>query len=506
MASQASTYDQVIYPSRPQPATHPDGLAALGLLFGLSPAPVERSRVLEIGCATGGNLFGLAEAYPEAEFVGIDPSPRQIDIARQAAGSVGLPNLRLEVLKAGDLPDEWGPFDYILCHGVYSWVSPDARAGILDACRRLLAPDGIAYVSYNAKPGWYLRQPVREMLWFHSRDIQDLPGRIAQSRTLLQFVAAHATNPGTGWAHLLREEADLLGSHSDGYLAHEHLEGENEAFYFRDFVDAARRHDLEYLCEAASHSNPAALPAEALRALEDTAGDLVTLEQYLDFLRGRMFRRTLLVHQGAPINRAPTPDILDRLHLSALVRPDAREVDVCSDQAVKFRNDDDDSLQTNDPALKAALMELFFHKPAALSWAELWRRTAGRLQGGGVELAEQGRAALAARLLSLFLVNVVAFHAGPTRFTLEPGERPVASRLARLQAGAGAPVCNRRHRTTDLDPFALALLTLLDGTRDQRALAEELSRRASPPVPAEALAPEIGPALAHLARSAVLVA
>ncbi|MEW8014368.1 MAG: hypothetical protein AB2807_06165 [Candidatus Sedimenticola endophacoides] len=50
-------YDQFFYESIPFPETHPRHLASLGRLFGLETADPERCRLLELGCASGGNLI-----------------------------------------------------------------------------------------------------------------------------------------------------------------------------------------------------------------------------------------------------------------------------------------------------------------------------------------------------------------------------------------------------------------------------------------------------------------
>ena len=69
-------YDAVPYESKSFPQTHPDRLATLGRLFGMNPAPVTHSRVLELGCAGGGNLIPMAFHLPENDFLGIDLSHR----------------------------------------------------------------------------------------------------------------------------------------------------------------------------------------------------------------------------------------------------------------------------------------------------------------------------------------------------------------------------------------------------------------------------------------------
>ncbi len=89
---QALGYDAIPYPTRATPTTHPEHLAMVLTLLGLCAPPLENCRVLEVGCATGGNLLPMAESLPEASFVGIDLSAAQIDAARAAQRTLGLKN------------------------------------------------------------------------------------------------------------------------------------------------------------------------------------------------------------------------------------------------------------------------------------------------------------------------------------------------------------------------------------------------------------------------------
>src|SRR5690348_8888319 len=143
--------------------TRPDYLAATAKLRGVDAPDVRRCRVLDLGCATGGNLLAMALAFPESSFVGVDLSPRQIAAARSAAREIGVDNVRFESMSITDIDETFGTFDYIVSHGVYSWVPLEVQQKLLEVCSRNLAPDGIAYVSYNTYPGWHLRGLVRDM-------------------------------------------------------------------------------------------------------------------------------------------------------------------------------------------------------------------------------------------------------------------------------------------------------------------------------------------------------
>jgi tRNA G46 methylase TrmB len=117
-----TSYDAIPYQSAAFSQTHPDRLATLARMFGLSPPDVTACRVLELGCAGGGNLIPMAANLPDSEFVGIDLSQRQVDEAHDAVGALGLRNIRIEQASILEVDEGWGQFDYLLCHGVFSWV------------------------------------------------------------------------------------------------------------------------------------------------------------------------------------------------------------------------------------------------------------------------------------------------------------------------------------------------------------------------------------------------
>ena len=117
------------YGASARPSTHPDRLATIATLFGATPPPVAEASVLELGCARGGNLIPMAVAAPDAHFVGIDLSGRQVDDAREVASKLNLTNIDLRHASILDVDASYGEFDYIICHGVYAWVPRESLRG-----------------------------------------------------------------------------------------------------------------------------------------------------------------------------------------------------------------------------------------------------------------------------------------------------------------------------------------------------------------------------------------
>src|SRR5690606_2351268 len=131
-------------------------------------------------------------------------------------------------------------------HGVFSWVPPPVREHILALCARSLAPEGLAYVSYNAMPGWGLRGQVRRLLMAACEGTADPLEQIALARERLVVLAEGATRIDSPLGALLRHEIELARTRPDWLLLHEYLAPVNDAFDVRAFAAMAARHGLSY--------------------------------------------------------------------------------------------------------------------------------------------------------------------------------------------------------------------------------------------------------------------
>jgi SAM-dependent methyltransferase len=523
-ATATTSYDEIPYGNPSFAVTHPDRLAAVATLYGLRPAPVERCRVLELGCASGGNLLPLAELLPHSRFVGIDLSPGQVARGRAAIEALGLANVRLMPLDIAGVPEDFGAFDYIICHGLYSWVPADVRDKILAVCKRHLAPDGVAYVSYNTYPGWHLRAVFRDLLGFHVRPAAEPRERVARARAFVDFLDRAFPNPDSLYGQLLRREVANLKPATDAYLFHEHLEAVNEPCYFHQFVEKAAGHGLQYLDEAEASPMPPWLTEQVRETLTRLSSDPIRQEQYLDFLSGRTFRRTLLCHDHQPVNRDPPPALLARFHLTALAEPVVTgQPDLASDAPLDFRTAEGVILSTNHPLVKTALLALFGACPRSLSWDALLAEVRARLSGTPAArlLDGDGSGALAEGLLECFRSHLIGLHLFVPPLVLGLSERPVARPVARLRAAEADPwITNLLHRVVPLGDFDRLVLRFLDGRHDRAALTEELARLAAggaftavwegqplhDPVRLRGLLGEwLEAALGRLARSALLI-
>ena len=493
------TYEQLPYENRPLPATRPDVLATLATLGGLTPAQIPTARVLEIGCAVGGNLLPMAQSHPEGRFVGIDLSAKQIAMAQRTATGAGLANIRFEVKDLASITPDFGEFDYIIAHGVYSAVAPPVRERLLRVLGENLSHNGLAYLSYNVYPGWHTREMFRDMLVEHVRGITDVKAAVAAARQHIALLQRYvASNGQAAYAAHLSQEAAFLASAPDDYLAHDYLEAGGDAVYFQDFARQLDAAALEYIGEV--RANPVRRKlADALRAEQpELARDWAKLEQMLDSIHGSFLRRSLLCRAGRKVERNLDPARIEELKIRTLVLPAVQEGDIRTNSPIPFRTPEGSVVDLSDPLMKAVLIGLGRAWPRALRLEELLPSVRSDLRVGE-EFAAPGtyeRQALMGTVMACYAASFVDLHVVAPQYTLTLSEKPKATPLARYQARESTSATNTLHfLAQNLTKIQRLILAHLNGARDRVALVAVLRSAISKgilPDPAWAAGAEAG--------------
>lgn len=471
MTDTIESYDDIPYDSTPIRETLPAHLAVQAALFGLTPPDPARCRVLELGCANGGNLIPMAFYSPESEFLGIELSQTQAQAGQALIERLNLKNIRIhhaDILRTGDL----GRFDYLICHGVYSWAPPVVRERILALCQETLTPKGIAYISYNTLPGWRPRTALRDMLLYIVRKARTPRERLAAAYAGLEKMeTAFAAQQDSISQYVCAEIASLRGR-DPSYLYHEYLEEVNEALLFSAFMAQARRYGLQYVCETEMHTMfPDTLP-ETGAALVDSFDDVIEQEQAMDFLRNRTFRQTLLCREGQPLNRELELERFAQFAYYALLTPHDQP-DLAEPKPQAFATPDGSSYTITHPLTKAAVLILSERHPDALDFDVLAEEAARRAKGP----CREERDHLLGELVGLYLRQVVGIGPAPQAYVRTVSARPRANALARMQAETGlGHIATVRHMPMALDAFALRLVATLDGVRSREALVDQLTR------------------------------
>ncbi len=479
------------YPSYPERLTHPNNLATLGGMLGLDTATVETCRVLELGCASGRNIIPMAYGLPNAEFVGMDISSVQIEDGERLIDELDLTNVRLVHGSFADIAPDFGTFDYIISHGILSWVPPEVREYVYAVSKQNLAPNGVAYISYNTYPGWHMPNMLREMMQHHTAAVTSPGAKVREARELLDFLRQATAGEDSAFGKLVATEQDMLSAMPDGYFYHDHLEETNSALYFHQFVEAAGRHGLQYVSDAQIAklwaNNFAPGVAEVLQGF----GDHLKTEQYMDFVLNRRFRRGLVCHDDAVLDRSISADDIEGRAVAARVESGNLANNLFNDEPVPLIFPGDAQVTIAGPAMKVALHLLTRIHPQAIPYSELVAAVEAQARQAKDPLAEAMaggdpavRNALANGLLQLFFAGVVGLHRMTPQLVSKPGDRPLATPLARLQASQQAGetnpwATNQWHARVVLSPTQRAVLERLDGETSRgdikRAIGKELT-------------------------------
>jgi SAM-dependent methyltransferase len=508
MTHSAATYDELPYEGYAYWFTHPDHLWVMAHARGLDAPSPATARILELGCGDGGNLLSLATALPDASLVGVDLSEVHITRGNALIAETGLTHVRLIQGDLLALSPDLGTFDYILAHGVYSWVPAPVRDALLAAISKHLAPNGVALVSYNTYPGQHDLEPLRGLMRLHTAQLADPQAKVRQARAIARTWCEHmAQHEGDTRGAVAKRLLDLLERTSDQMIRHDWLAEHETPILFEDFVAHARRFELDYLDNA--------LPAsQRIENCDDEARDLlaklpasVRQQQYLDLFENTRFRVTLLAHAAAltsrPVPTGPTEAGFDLERMADLHVESRIDIDVWSTES-RFKpfvllETPTGFIEVSGAPLRIALSTLYHHAPAAIPVRALFTEVLDQLvaehQDGGLAETEEGRARLfgmlVRQLVSFWTRELVHFWADPPTLA-NPRRLPDPPRTSPLQRALATRtrfIPTLTHRHSELDAPRLELLAALDGqttradletrygTQRAEALLEALARQ-----------------------------
>ena len=325
---QQTIYSELGYKSMPFPYPTPATLEAYAALVGISAPNPKNARVLELGATYGGNIISQALFYPDATFVGIELSQEQVEKGNEVIANAGLTNVSLIQSDIASIGSEIGTFDYIIAHGVYSWVDDGVKDALLRLIDEHLAEDGIAYVSYNTYPGWHTMEEVRQLMMFSNRDKAQFnhKEKVLHGKTIGSIVGSQILK----YDNLKERNSKFLGAlrsvmqKDEYYVGHDHLEPNNDPVYFYQFNDHLGAHNLAYLCDAdLTLSMVRSFDADIADTLHKLAlNDHVAQEQYLDFMLDTTFRKSIICkakHAESVIYDMGNPELVNSVPMRTII-------------------------------------------------------------------------------------------------------------------------------------------------------------------------------------------
>jgi SAM-dependent methyltransferase len=277
-------------------ALAPARLAYIAAINGYAPPDLQRPfSYCEIGCGKGVTSLVLAATHPSGVFHAFDINCAHVEYAERLRDAARLSNLRLHAAGVAEMLDQPLPdFDFVVLHGLYSWVPEAVRAQIREFLRRKLKPGGLAMVSYNAMPGWAHLQPIRRMVQAYAAS---LPGDSLTRASAAFAYVKHLAEQGAAYFRLLPAAAahlTALEQEDIRYIAHEYLTPHGDPFYFADVEAAMRSAGLTFAGSMSPADNYRELMApEQFQKLLATAPTRAVLETHRDFIVNAAFRQDL---------------------------------------------------------------------------------------------------------------------------------------------------------------------------------------------------------------------
>jgi len=509
----AESYDQLPYPQISEVHTHPRIISAAAKSLGFtSPVDVEKCHVLELGCATGVNIIAMACELPNSQFVGIDYSKEQVTFGNKIIEELGLDNITLEYASITDIDESFGSFDYILAHGVYSWVPGEVKKKIFSVSNELLSANGIAYISHNCYPNWHLTMVMRDMMKFHAR-LWDAPMEKVENAVKITELIADAmqTKPSI-YSEMLNMVRKRYIGKDKSYIFHEFLEEINEPVLLHQFMENAAENNLQFIGDTRflrlSLNN---YPAQVTDILDAFAPTLIEKEQYIDFIYGMNFRRTMLCHKNVALTAADSVEQFKSISLRNQAVKVQTQTMPSGQQMNKYTSKLDDTMTLDHPVTIIAMQNIISSAPQPIAFSELVEKTLEAINDSKTaqmqSMDKNTIATTLARWLKLAHSNgFVEMTTFTPSISTTPGSHPKASRFARYQARSETTVTNLLHEAIQLDEFCRQLLTLLDGTTSKESLARKMSAVQPAAYPDSDMPAAIDKALNRLATQAFLQA
>lgn len=471
-----TSYDEFPYEGTPFFKSHPDQLAVIGNLFGMNPIPVTNCRVLELGCGCGANIIPMASHLPGSEFIGVDLSRVHVDTANEIIKQAELSNITIKHASIMDIEDSWGKFDYIIAHGVYSWVPDEIQEKILSVSSNNLSSDGIVYISYNTYPGWHSRESIRNMMLFHCEQFSAPKEKVKHARALIEFLENSVSPNEEHYGMMLKTELKRIRKLKDYYLFHEYLEDINKPVYFHQFIKQARGHNLQYLGDASFGSMIASgLPENTKKILNKISTDILSSGQYLDFLCNKTFRSTLLCHKSQKINRnSSTFDLADIGVMLAEI-PNERPKDFSPEAGYPLKNAMKATAIIHQPPVKAIISVLCDYYPQCIDTTTLFSEAEKKLSNTKWRINTNNTENIFRNiLLNYYVSEFISFHTWQPDIVNKISKNPKVRKLAAYQACKGKSVVNLRHKSLLLNSFEKQLISTINECDDLNSLHKKL--------------------------------
>lgn len=460
--------------------THPEHLATLGIFFGMHPPLIENCSVLELGCGDGNSLLAHAFNLQNAHFVGVDLAKNHIETAKRSVEELNLKNIefhQIDVMKMS--VEDFGKFDYITAHGLFSWVPRLVCEKILLLYQEMLTPNGIGYISFNAFPGARQRQMTGDIIRYFTQTISEPNEKVKKSIAFLNFLAENS-GEAKSYQAVLKNELNRFLKLSASEIFHDDLSEINQPFYFYEFAELLEKHELQFLAEADLHAMFTGGLSEDAANFINSLDDIIEREQYIDFLRGHTFRQVLFCRKEIELNRQIEPAVLQNFLLSSHIRPASQNFNLLDNDFVTFMGQNGTSIDIDHPLTKTALFYLGQIWARSVGFSEMLEAARNILISNGFETDDWQTGFETAGEIFLQIccqTDLIKLHLRQSKAAETLNEKPKINEFARWQLRDSIKILTLYNIGISFeDSFTRQFLYLLDGTRNRSDLLTEMRK------------------------------
>ncbi len=472
-----SDYETLPYSNSIFPQTYVDKLCSSARLFGLDAPDIETARVLELGCGNGLNLISQAYSLPKASFLGVDLAKTHIDFAVDSARELGLSNIEFKQCDLMEMTlEEFGRFDYIIAHGLISWIPEIVREKTFLIYEEMLTEKGVGYISYNTYPGCHYRQMVRGIARIHTKDFSHPAEIVENASAFINFLSKHSVGKDV-YRSIIESESEYYANPTMVY--HDNLAEINEPYYFYEFAGKLYEHGLQFLAESQVGGMFTCNYPPEPKAFLERIDDIIGKGQYMDFFTGRSFRQSLFCRKNIELNHDPSPEAIGKLYLAAPITPLDEKSELTNDDIVKFSGFAKSGIEINHPLTKVALYLLGKEWGDVVLLDELLLKAEKHLEEKGIILNKREEEFEAASRIILQIVTgleAIELHSRKTDIYTTLDEKPKLNHLAEWLLSKGDLIYSAYERTLEVkSPTFRKMVELFDGTNTRDDLRDHLT-------------------------------
>ena len=462
-----SDYNKVPYKGAIIPNSYPGHLALCNMWHNGRHSPLQGFQLTELGCGDGANLLPMAFYHPDSTFIGIDNAESGLSRARECARQIGLHNIQFMQKDICEIEQaEIVQCDYIIAHGLYSWVSDDIREAILRFCRNGLSATGLAFISYNAQPGWASRGLVRDIL-LRSASVQEaaIEDKALKAIEVASQLLVAMPSRDYAYAALLADELERVRDGKPFYVFHEYLEETNEGFWLRDFVQRAQQKDLNYVCDAQFSQWEGQVPKELRYSLSQAGLDTIEQEETADLLCNRYFHASILCRGDVPGESMSHPKILEQVSIASSSRADSDLFDLTENVVELFIGTHGQEITLDVSITKSAVVLLAAQWPFGMHLKSLFQQASRLLSEHGHNVLEDAQSQLTKELIGLFEAGVIDLRLQQPDYSRSLPEYPKIHALARYEIGYRDALSTPYHLPLSLNDQFLEVVSEMDGSK-----------------------------------------